>query len=156
MEFAEAKFLSAKEKEQIFKQWIRFLDSGFDKQHFGEALYTHLHLNCSFIAHYNRQGFYSTYFEDSEDTPNFLQQFDKDKGNESFEYGIISGWIGSEATKPYEDINQAMISEFEKRKKSIYANLKAQTKEKKLAQIKRLEREVTEIGTTVHQQTLIG
>ena len=156
MEFADAKFLSAVEKEKVLKQWIRFLDSDFDKQAFGEALYTHLMQHCSFIAHYDRGGFWSTYFADEADTPDFLQQFDKDKDYESFEYGCISGWIGCVASEPYEDINRAMIAEFEKRKQSIYAKLKVKDKENKLATIARLQMEVAEIGTTTHQQTLTG
>jgi len=153
MQFKDVQFLSAKEKEKVLRQWIRFLDSDFDEQAFGEALYSHLIQHCSFIAHYDRQGFWNTYFADEADTPNFLQQFDKDSEYISFEYR--SKWTGYVASEPYDDINQAMITEFEKRKISIYSKLRGQDKENKLATIKRLQKEVEELGTTTHQQTLI-
>jgi len=60
----DAKFLSANEKLLILKQWQRFITSGFNPQKFTEKLYDHLHLHCGFIAHYDRSGFYYTYWND--------------------------------------------------------------------------------------------
>lgn len=105
------RFMSAKEKELVLKDWEGFLKSGLRQEAFTKRLYDHLIQHCSFIAHYNRGGFYDTYFTNGEDKARFLSQFDKTKAlypgtyPVSIEYGT-DYW----ATAPdYRDINQAMI-----------------------------------------------
>ena len=75
--FRDAEFMSTREKALVLKAWVRFLKNGLRPEDFSDRLYTHLMLHCSFIAHYNRAGFYATYFENGEDTRRFLSQFDK-------------------------------------------------------------------------------
>src|SRR5713101_6462496 len=104
--FNGAQFLSAREKALVLKAWVRFLMNGLRWEDFSDRLYTHLSLHCSFIAHYNRAGFYATYFENGEDTKRFLSQFDKRGECRSVEYGA-SWWLGGD----YEDVNEAMIEE---------------------------------------------
>jgi len=70
-----------------------------------KSLYDHLIQHCSFIAHYNRGGFYAVYFEDPTNTQRFLDQFDRSKGCLSVEYGY-AWWINDE---DYRDINNAMV-----------------------------------------------
>ena len=72
--------MTAVEKEKVLRSWERFLSSGCSKAQFSKALYRHLTMHCSFIAHYDIHGFYSTYFEEGEDTVNFLSQFDNRNG----------------------------------------------------------------------------
>ena len=135
------KFMSAVEKEKALKDWQRFIESDFDKARFTKLLYNHLIQHCSFIAHYNQQGFYGTYFEDPERTTRFLQQFDKDHGCKSIEYGM-DYWINNE---DYRDINTAMVEAFEPYKAEIYPKLKQKAKEKKLDQIQALTRQLEEL-----------
>ncbi len=61
-DFKAVKFMTAKEKYMFVKQFERFVKQGFKWDHFTVRIYEHLHLNCGFIAHYNRHGFYTTYF----------------------------------------------------------------------------------------------
>lgn len=108
--FKDTKFMSAVEKAKVIRAWEAFLKSGCHKQYFTEALYHHLIQNCSFIAHYDRAGFFNTYFEEPEDTAHFLSQFDDSKGPpESIEYGMTY-WIagGNDVSSEYYDINTAM------------------------------------------------
>ena len=68
--------MSAAQKTTVLRAWIRFLKSGLRFDQFTKALYDHLIQHCSFIAHYNRAGFYSHYFEAGDSTAFFLSQFD--------------------------------------------------------------------------------
>jgi hypothetical protein len=105
-QFRDAEFMSAREKELVLKAWVRFLKRGLRFEDFSRRLYEHLHLHCQFIAHYDRAGFYRTYFENGEDTVRFLSQFDKRGECRSIEYGMMS-WLEGE----YEDLARAMIEE---------------------------------------------
>jgi len=105
-EFCEAKFMSARDKELVLKAWVRFLRNGLRFEDFSRRLYEHLHLHCSFIAHYDRAGFYRTYFENGEDTVLFLSQLDKRGECRSVEYGG-RGWLEGD----YGDRARAMIEE---------------------------------------------
>ena len=67
-EFRDVRFMSARDKELVLKAWVRFLRNGLRFEDFSRRLYEHLHLHCSFIAHYDRVGFYRTYFENGEET----------------------------------------------------------------------------------------
>ena len=149
MQFKDAQFLSAAEKLKVFRAWQRFLKNGLKQEDFSKSLYEHLHLHCSFIAHYDRGGFYATYFEDSEDVPKFFQQFDKDKGFKSWEYG--GSWLDYE---PYSDINKAMCEVFEAYKKRIYAQSKTMRKVNIDAEIRRLQAESAQIGPVEQQQNI--
>ena len=100
----DTEFMTAKEKEHVLKDWESFLKSNFKRQYFKERLYKHLILHCSFIAHYDINGFYSTYFERGDDTIHLLSQFDRAKGCRGAELGGYS-WINYPGMN---DINNAM------------------------------------------------
>jgi hypothetical protein len=103
--FTDVKFMTAKEKELTLKAWVTFLKHGCKMEHFTERLYHHLMQHCSFIAHYNRGGFYDTYFLNGDDKAKFMSQFDESQFCRSVEYGD-SRWY----TDPdYEDLNRAMV-----------------------------------------------
>src|SRR5438034_6398051 len=104
--FRDAEFMSARDKELVLKAWLRFLKNGLRFEDFTKRLYEHLYLHCSFIAHYNRAGFYAEYFEHGEDTAQFLSQFDARGECRSVEYGWTL-WLQGD----YTDLNQAMIDE---------------------------------------------
>lgn len=110
LRFTRAQFMSAEDKRKVLRDWVRFIKGGFELKHFSKALYNHLVQHCEFIAHYNRKGFYVTYFEDPEATQRFLDQFDRSKGCLSAEYGLTY-WIrdGSDASAQHYDINNAMV-----------------------------------------------
>ena len=105
-EFRASEFMTVREKELTLKSWVRFLKNGLRFEDFTDRLYRHLHLHCGFIAHYNRLGFYETYFENGEDTVRFLSQFDKRGDSQSVEYGG-TWWQSGD----YEDLARAMIEE---------------------------------------------
>jgi hypothetical protein len=98
--------MSAAQKTTVLRAWVRFLKTGLRFDQFTKALYDHLIQRCSFIAHYNRAGFYSHYFEAGDSTAFFLSQFDSRGRCLSVEYGGRH-WLSGD----YEDINRAMIAE---------------------------------------------
>lgn len=104
-QFSDAEFMSAKEKSLVLRDWIKFFKRGLRFEDFTERLYKHLINHCSFIAHYNRAGFFSTYFDRPQDTSHFLNQFDRSKGCVCVEYGMTH-WI---RCQQYYDLNNAMV-----------------------------------------------
>ena len=91
----DSQFMSAKEKKLVLKQWISFIENDFRREKFSTRLYKHLYLHCGFIANYNRDKFYSTFFVNPQDAIVFLKHFNK----EAF-------WV---KMLPYVDINSAMV-----------------------------------------------
>ena len=60
--FNDSDFLTASEKEKIYSDLQKFIDSGFKRIKFTKALYKYLSLNFGFIAHYNIEGFFMARF----------------------------------------------------------------------------------------------
>jgi hypothetical protein len=98
--FTDVEFMTAREKAQVFKDWERFIESGFERRHFTGRLYKHLTLHCSFIAHYDIAGFYDVYFGEKRNTDRFIDQF---TSGINAEYGMDYWLKGT-----HEDINNAM------------------------------------------------
>lgn len=103
--FTDVPFMSAKEKLSVLKAWVTFLKYGCRGRTFTPKLYDHLNQHCSFIAHFNRAGFYNVYFSTAAGTRKFLSQFDKRGPCMSAEYG------GHWGMPEYRDLQMAMIEE---------------------------------------------
>jgi len=124
--FSSVEFLTADEKMKILKNWIIFLKAlangeqmkmTIDKYgneipiaflKFTDRIYKHLSLHCGFIAHYNRFGFFSTYFNGDETN---LHTF----------FENIESW------GDYEDITNAMLAEYEEMKNTIFSQANNET-----------------------------
>jgi hypothetical protein len=128
VEFKDAQFMTVREKELVLAQWRRFVERGFNFEHFTDRLCKHLTLHCSFIAHFNRNGFYSTYFENPEATIAFLHQFDSAYGFRSAEYGS-TWWLEGDCA----DINKAMCEVVERVKDRLYPELTRKVRARDLA-----------------------
>lgn len=138
MEFSGAEFMSAEEKRLVLRDWERFLkaltkrptplgEEDCEKvlRAFTKRLYEHLHLHCSFIAHYDRAGFFHTYFVNPGNTLRFLRQFDRDSDCQAVEYGS-SRWLEGD----FGDINQAMCEALDSVKNELYAKLQGEAKQR--------------------------
>ncbi len=133
--FRDAEFMSARDKELVLKAWLRFLKNGLRFEDFAKRLYEHLHLHCSFIAHYNRAGFYAGYFERGKDTARFLSQFDKRGEFRSVEYGWTL-WLDGE----YADLNRAMVEEGSKHIPGLIEKARLSERQADIAEAQRLLR----------------
>ena len=129
-QFSSVKFMRKEEKEKVLKDWKYFIESVFSYRAFTKRIYQHLTLHCMFIAHYSKDGFYSIYFIDPEDTLKFLRQFDKNFNFKSIEYGSDI-WLKGD----YEDINRAMCEEIEECKKELYQRLNPKMRENVVREI---------------------
>jgi len=77
--------MTAEEKQKVandFSRFVNAVDCDYDncQKFFTKRLYEHLHLHCGFIAHYDQNGFFSTYFENPEDTKEFFKELRKGFG----------------------------------------------------------------------------
>ncbi len=108
--FTDAQYMTAQQKRRVLGDWVRFFETGMEFKRFTKRLYQHLTLHAEFIAHFNRQGFYQTYFADPEALQRFLDQFDRSKGCVSTEYGMTY-WIrdGNDVSAAYYDLNNALV-----------------------------------------------
>ena len=104
-QFKDVQFLTAFEKYQIAKHFNRFVKNGFQRKDFNKRVYEHLHLHCSFIAHYSIDGFYETYFNGSKlDLKRFSSHFidfDSLPNEDKYNNGTLN-------YEPYRDINKVM------------------------------------------------
>ena len=104
--FSDERFMSAEEKRKVLRAWTRFLKSGCTKAQFTKDLYHHLSQHCSFIAHFDRHGFYNVYFDRiTPDLFRFFDQFDPQQPGVSAEYGTTH-WLSKHNTGA--DLNHAM------------------------------------------------
>lgn len=101
----DVQFMTAKEKALVLKAWFKFVLGGFRLEDFTDRLYKHLTNHASFIAHYNRGGFFGTYFENANETIHFMSQFTRVSGCVSIEYGDRH-WLTCDE---YDDLNGAMV-----------------------------------------------
>ena len=131
-QFSDGEFMSARQKELVLKAWVRFLKHGLRFADFTKRLYDHLILHCSFIAHFDRGGFYRTYFESGEETARFLSQFDNRGECRSVEYG--GGWMQGD----YADLNRAMVEEAAPYIPALIESAHESQRETDLAEAKRL------------------
>ncbi|HHN46837.1 MAG TPA: hypothetical protein ENN09_05280 [Planctomycetes bacterium] len=141
--FGDAEFMTADEKRRVLKAWVRFFCGGFQYRHFTRALYQHLIQHCSFIAHYDRRGFYLTYFAAPEATGRFLDQFDRSKDCVSIEYGMTY-WIrgGNDVSAQYYDVNNAMVDAVEDMLPELRKRIASQTLKCALSRLDAAESEV--------------
>lgn len=58
-------------KEKFARHFLKFVESGYKKTLFYDWFYVRLSMCFGFIAHYNRDGFYETYFTN----PNYRVRF---------------------------------------------------------------------------------
>lgn len=73
-QFTPTKFTSAAKKAQFANDFVAFVESNFAWQLFSQSFYRQLSNTFAHIAHYDRHGFFQTFFEDVYDKLTFLTQ----------------------------------------------------------------------------------
>lgn len=72
-QFTPTQWDSADDKAWFANQFVRFVQSDFDERHFTDRFYRRLSNTFGHIAHYNRHGFWSEFFETTADKLRFLE-----------------------------------------------------------------------------------
>lgn len=73
-QFVATKWEPAEAKAKFCNQFVKFVEGGFKWEHFPKWFYTRLSLTFGHIAHYNQLGFYETFFTNTNDQADFIQQ----------------------------------------------------------------------------------
>jgi hypothetical protein len=73
-EFHPTKWDSAEQKAQFGNKLLKFIADDFPRHSFTKQIYNRLHLTFGHIAHYNLEGFYSTFFETTSTKVEFIEQ----------------------------------------------------------------------------------
>ena len=71
--FAPTQWEGADKKANFARQFIRFVQSDFAQDKFCNTFYVRLSLTFSHIAHFNKAGFYETFFTTTTDKVRFLR-----------------------------------------------------------------------------------
>jgi hypothetical protein len=72
-QFTPTKFNTAEDKAWFANAFVKFVESGFDQRHFIDKLYRRLSNTFGHIAHFNRLGFWETFFTTTTDKVRFLE-----------------------------------------------------------------------------------
>jgi hypothetical protein len=136
-QFTPTQWDDAQTKANFGCKFIKFVASDFDPRRFSQAFYRRLSLTFGHIAHYNRQGFYATFFTTTEDKVRFLRMTLNHPcyGDHSYTYAdverAIQGWLRqSGILAKYEE---RLADERETGERTELARLKAKYEMKSVA-----------------------
>lgn len=73
LDFTPTKFDTAAGKERFYQHFIRFVESDFQEALFYNWFYRKLSMTFGHIAHYDKGGFYATFFSETEGKVRFLE-----------------------------------------------------------------------------------
>lgn len=73
-EFVPTKFSSAADKAEFGNALLYFLDANCHQELFTKKLYNRLSMTCEHIAHYDRAGFYDTWFTQARHKAAFIEK----------------------------------------------------------------------------------
>lgn len=73
-QFTPTEWSTAEDKAKFANQFVAFVESDFNRSKFPKWFYTRLASTFGHIAHYNQDGFYATWFENTESKMEFLEK----------------------------------------------------------------------------------
>ena len=128
-EFTPTKWDDGQTKANFARQFVKFVESDFDQRLFSQAFYRRLSMTFGHIAHFNRQGFFETFFTTTADKVRFLRMTLAHPcfGDPAFTYSdverALQGWLReSGILAKYE---QRFADEMEAGERAELARLKA-------------------------------
>jgi hypothetical protein len=128
-EFTPTKWDDRQTKAKFARQFVKFVESDFDQRLFSQAFYRRLSMTFGHIAHFNRQGFFETFFTTTADKVRFLRMTLAHPcfGDPAFTYSdverALQGWLRESGTLArYE---QRLADEMDAGERAELARLKA-------------------------------
>jgi hypothetical protein len=128
-QFTPTKWDDGHTKARFARQFVKFVVSDFDERLFSQTFYRRLSMTFGHIAHFNRQGFFETFFTTTADKVRFLRMTLAHAcfGDPAFTYSdverALQGWLReSEIVAKYE---QRFAEEMEAGERADLARLKA-------------------------------
>ena len=128
-QFTPTKWDDGQTKANFARQFVKFVESDFDQRLFSQAFYRRLSMTFGHIAHFNRQGFFETFFTTTADKVRFLRMTLAHPcfGDPAFTYSdverALQSWLReTEILAKYE---QRFADEMEAGERAELARLKA-------------------------------
>ena len=135
--FTPTKWDDGQTKATFARQFVKFVESDFDQRLFSQAFYRRLSMTFGHIAHFNRQGFFETFFTTTADKVRFLRMplAHPCFGDPAFTYSdverALQGWLReSGILAKYE---QRLADETEAGERTELERLKAKYEKKSVA-----------------------
>ena len=128
-QFTPTKWETAKDKAAFANRFVRFVQSDFAAKHFTEKFYRRLSNTFGLIAHYNRGGFWETFFTSTADKVRFLEIAIRWSwgSDPAWTYGdverVLREWLQADGT--LERYRQRLAAETEAAERAQLARLQA-------------------------------
>jgi len=126
-QFTPTKWSTAQDKAVFANRFVRFVQSDFTAKHFTEKFYQRLSNTFSHIAHYNRGGFFDTFFTATADKVRFLRMTVQYPcyGDPAWTFSdveqAVQAWLKAEGT--LEQYQQRLADETEAGERALLARL---------------------------------
>ena len=126
-QFTPTQWSTAQDKAAFANRFVRFVQSDFAEKHFTKKCYQRLSNTFSHIAHYNRGGFWETFFTTTADKVRFLKMTVQYPcyGDPSWTFSdverAVQAWIKAEGT--LEQYQQRLADEIEAGERALLARL---------------------------------
>jgi len=129
--YTPTKWDSAVDKQWFHDHFQRFVRKGFPLSMFTERFYKRLSLTFGHIAHYNRMGFYSTWFESTQNQLRFLRHTAAYPcyGDPEYTYSDVERDL----------VNWVASNECIRIIEGLIAQINAETRARELAELNRLQ-----------------
>ena len=126
-QFTPTKWSTAQDKAAFANRFVRLVQSDFAAKHFTEKFYQRLSNTFSHIAHYNRGGFWDTFFTSTADKVRFLKMTVQYPcyGDPAWTFSdveqAVQAWLKAEGT--LEQYQQRLADETEAGERALLARL---------------------------------
>ena len=94
-QFTPTQWDTAEQKAKFANHFKRFLEADMPQTLFYDWFYKRLSMTFGHIAHYDRGGFYATFFQSLSDKVEFLKI-------------TLSSWLSGDPARTYSDVEQAL------------------------------------------------
>ncbi len=128
-QFTATKWSTAQDKAAFTNRFVRFVQSDFAAKHFTEKFYQRLSLTFGHIAHFNRGGFFDTFFTTTADKVRFVKLTAQYPcyGDPAWTFSdveqAVQAWLKPEGT--LEQYQQRLAEEIEAGERTVLARLQA-------------------------------